>query len=96
MKDDAAPTLQGAAAKPVVGTLQWTVIGPGLNVEYPALRADSAGKVSIDVPLRPVSEIHYQATSPAGVTAEGTVQKDESGNFPEEHIIVLKVRNRDK
>jgi hypothetical protein len=90
MKDDGAPTPQGAAAKRSVGTLQWTVIGPGLNVEYPALRADPAGKVSIDVPLRPVSEIHYQATSPGGATAEGTVQKDENGNFPEERIIVLK------
>jgi len=96
IQDQGTSSARGAAIKPGVKTLQWTVIGPGVSVEYPAFPVDAAGRVSIDVPSRPVSEIHYQATSASGATAEGTVQKDENGNFPSEQIVVLKAPNADK
>ena len=78
------------ATKPEIAALRWTAIGPGLTVEYPAFHADSAGHVSIDVPLRPLSEIHYQATGANGATAEGTLVKDENGLFPTKQLIILK------
>jgi hypothetical protein len=96
VQDQGTPSAQGAVVKPGGKTLQWTVIGAGLSVEYPAFPVDATGRVSIDVPLRPVSEIHYQATSPSGATAEGTVPKDENGNFPSEHFVVLKAPAADK
>ena len=89
IKEDAAQSPR-TAAKPEMPTLRWTAIGPGLNVEFPAFAADSAGRVSIDVPMRPLSEINYHATGPNGATAEGTLVKDDNGNFPSERSLVLK------
>lgn len=89
-KDNAAISPGAPAAKSEVPTLRWTAIGPDLNVEFPAFAADSSGRVFIDVPLRPLSEIKYQATGPNGATAEGTFVKDENGNFPTEQSLILK------
>ncbi len=90
IKEDAAASPGVPPAKAEIATLRWTAVGPDLNVEFPAFAADSAGRISIDVPLRPLSEINYQATSPNGATAHGTLTKDQNGNFPTEHSLILK------
>src|SRR5258706_604229 len=91
IKDDAVQAARTPAAKPETATLQWTAIGPGLIVEFPAFAADSAGHLAIDVPLQPLSEIRYQATGPNGATAQGTLVKDENCFFPHEQELSLKI-----
>src|SRR5207253_3122165 len=90
IKEDGATSPAAPAAKTEVATLRSTAIGPDLNVEFPAFSADAARRVSIDVPLRPLSEINYHATGPNGATAEGTLVKDDNGNFPSVHSLILK------
>jgi hypothetical protein len=93
IKDSANASAEPASAKPGSAALQFTLIGPGLTVEYPGFHADSAGSVAIDVPLGPLSEIRYHAMGANGATAEGTLAKDENGLFAVRHSVILKKAN---
>ena len=84
-------TLHDTSGQPPNGaTLQWTVQGPRIRIDFPPFPADAQAQIAIEVPRRSIGKIHYQAFARDGSSNSGDLTPDGTGSFPLRPVLQLR------
>ena len=83
LQDTAGRTLPGAA-------LAWTALAPRGQVDFPPMRADAQGRVSLEFQHGALRQIRYTASTAGGKTISGELQPDDTGGFASDTAITIK------
>ncbi len=82
-------TLQDAAGRPLPAAFAWTAIAARGEVEFPPMRADAQGRVTLEFLRGALSQIRYTATAADGKTITGELQPNETGQFASNTVVQL-------
>jgi hypothetical protein len=88
--DKITVTLQDAAGQSVpVATVAWTAVARRVQADFPRMRPDAQGRMTLEFQRGALRQIRYTVTTADGKTISGELQPDDTGNFAPNAVIRL-------